>query len=651
MKFLQQLGKAMMLPVACLPICGLLMGVGYLICPNAMQGGEISGFVACTGYFLVCAGGALINHIAILFAIGVGIGMAENNDGAAAISALVSWLILIVLLNPETVKVLLPNLAENSTRLMAFEKIENPFIGILSGLIGAFCYNRFHKTKLPAWLAFFSGKRSTVIISGLVSLVASFILLFLWPLLFSGLTALGMAIAKLGPAGAGLYAFLNRLLIPFGLHHALNNVFWFDTIGLGDLSHFWAGETSADVSWSLGMYMSGFFPCMMFGVPAAVLAMIRCAKADRRKAAATILLSTALCSFVCGVTEPFEFSFMFLSPVLYLVYSLLYGIVTYITVISGFRAGFCFSGGVTDLFFSSSMPASAKTWLIIPLGLLAFVLFYLVFRIMITKLNLKTPGREDYVENVGENQTVSPVSSNKKEDSYTAMARTILRGLGGAGNILSIDNCITRLRLEVKDITKVDDSVIRSSGAAGVIRPGKNSVQVIIGTTVQFVADEMKRLYNEPDSSSLECAVSDIEITDDTTPSSADGIHNPINEILSPAIGKRIPMAEIPDPVFSSGAMGECFGIIPANGEIYAPISGEIATVATTGHAIAIQGDDIAVLIHVGIDTVNLKGEGFSVLVKEGEQVSEGQLLMHADIDFIKSKGFNPMIIVVQLSE
>lgn len=651
MKFLQQLGKAMMLPVACLPICGLLMGVGYLICPNAMQGGEISGFVACTGYFLVCAGGALINHIAILFAIGVGIGMAENNDGAAAISALVSWLILIVLLNPETVKVLLPNLAENSTRLMAFEKIENPFIGILSGLIGAFCYNRFHKTKLPAWLAFFSGKRSTVIVSGLVSLVASFILLFLWPLLFSGLTALGMAIAKLGPAGAGLYAFLNRLLIPFGLHHALNNVFWFDTIGLGDLSHFWAGETSADVSWSLGMYMSGFFPCMMFGVPAAVLAMIRCAKADRRKAAAAILLSTALCSFVCGVTEPFEFSFMFLSPVLYLVYSLLYGIVTYITVISGFRAGFCFSGGVTDLFFSSSMPASAKTWLIIPLGLLAFVLFYLVFRIMITKLNLKTPGREDYVENVGENQTFSSVSSNKKEDSYTAMARTILRGLGGAGNILSIDNCITRLRLEVKDITKVDDSVIRSSGAAGVIRPGKNSVQVIIGTTVQFVSDEMKRLYNEPDSSSLECAVSDIEITDDAAPSSADGIHNPINEILSPAIGKRIPMAEIPDPVFSSGAMGECFGIIPVNSEIYAPISGEIATVATTGHAIAIQGDDIAVLIHVGIDTVNLKGEGFSVLVKEEEQVSEGQLLMHADIDFIKSKGFNPMIIVVQLSE
>ena len=678
MKFFQQLGKSMMLPVACLPICGLLMGLGYLICPNAMQGGEISGFIGCTGYFLVCAGGALINHIALLFAIGVGVGMAEDNDGAAAISALVSWLILITLLNPNTVTVLLPNIAGNSTYLMAFEKIENPFIGILSGLIGAFCYNKFHKTKLPAWLAFFSGKRSTVIVSGLVSLVASFILLFLWPLLFSGLTALGMTIAKLGPVGAGLYAFLNRLLIPFGLHHALNNVFWFDTIGLGDLSHFWAGETSADVSWSLGMYMSGFFPCMMFGVPAAIFAMIRSAKPDRRKAAAAILLSSALCSFVCGVTEPFEFSFMFLCPPLYVVYALLYGIVTFITVVSGFRAGFCFSGGVTDLIFSSSMPASAKTWLIIPLGLLAFVLFYLVFRIMITKLNLKTPGREDNEENeenTDGNQNNSSASSTGKEDKYTVMAKTILRGLGGAGNILTIDNCITRLRLEVKDPGKVNDSIIRSSGATGVMRPGKNSIQVIIGTTVQFVADEMKRLYHEPASSSIECVVADQNNADnaasndatlkdapsnDTTvavsvadheSSSDEGMRIPFKEIFSPAMGKIVPMEEIPDPVFSSGDMGDCFGIIPVNDEIYAPISGSVSVVAVTGHAIGIQGNDMAVLIHVGIDTVGLNGEGFTVLVKEEEQISEGQLLMHADIDFIKSKGLNPMIIVVRLPE
>ena len=260
MKYLQKLGKALMLPVSVMPICGLLMGLGYLLCPAAMQGGEVVGFWADVGYFLIRAGGALIDHIAWLFAIGVGIGMSENNDGTGAIAALVSWLMIITLLNTETVQILFPGAtAEDGSRILAFSKIENPFIGILSGIIGSVCYNRFHKTKLPDWLSFFSGKRAVAIVAGLASIVVAFILLLVWPLIFSGLTALGHGIEQLGPAGAGLYAFLNRLLIPFGLHHALNNVFWFDTIGLGDLTHFWAGETSANVTWSLGMYMSGFF--------------------------------------------------------------------------------------------------------------------------------------------------------------------------------------------------------------------------------------------------------------------------------------------------------------------------------------------------------------------------------------------------------
>jgi PTS system N-acetylglucosamine-specific IIC component len=325
------------------------------------------------------------------------------------------------------------------------------------------------------------------IIAGLASVVIAFVLLLIWPLIFSGLIALGHGIEQLGPAGAGLYAFLNRLLIPFGLHHALNNVFWFDTIGLGDLTHFWAGETSADVTWSLGMYMSGFFPCMMFGIPAAALAMIRSAKPERKKVAMGILMSSALCAFVSGVTEPFEFAFMFLAPALYVAYSLLYGIISYITVLSGFRAGFCFSAGVTDLFFSSTLPAAAKTWMIIPLGLLSFVLFYVVFRFMIVKWNMKTPGREDAVP---VEAAVAVTGSGK----YADMAQTILRGLGGPENLLSIDNCITRLRLEIRDMGKVDEGVIRASGAAGVIRPGKNALQIVVGTTVQFVADELKQL-------------------------------------------------------------------------------------------------------------------------------------------------------------
>ena len=486
MKYLQKLGKALMLPVACLPICGILMGIGYLLCPATMQGGDIVGFIPKLGFFLVKAGGALIDNMAWLFVIGVGVGMADDHDGTSALAALASWLMMTNLLAVGSVTTLMPSLAENADKTLAFSKIANPFIGILAGIIGATCYNKFKNTKLPDWLAFFSGKRCVAIVAGVVSIVVSAILLFVWPLLFGLLLAVGRGIVGLGAVGAGIYAFLNRLLIPTGLHHALNNIFWFDTIGLGDLSHFWAGETSADVTWSLGMYMSGFFPCMMFGIPGAALAMIQTAKTKKKKVAIGLLGSAALCAFICGVTEPFEFGFMFLAPGLYLVYALLYGIFTVITTLVGFRAGFSFSAGATDLLFSASLPAAQKTWLIIPLGIAAFVVFYLVFRFVIVKFDLKTPGREDDEE---EEATVELANND-----YTAIAATILEGLGGKANITSVDNCITRLRLEVKDNTVVNEKKIKEAGVAGVIRTGKTSVQVVIGPKVQFVADEFKKL-------------------------------------------------------------------------------------------------------------------------------------------------------------
>lgn len=353
-------------------------------------------------------------------------------------------------------------------------------------MIGSSCYNKFKSTKLPDWLSFFSGKRCVAIIAGVVSILVSVVLLFVWPILFGVLISIGNAISGMGALGAGIYAFLNRLLIPTGLHHALNNVFWFDTIGLGDLTHFWAGETSADVSWSLGMYMSGFFPCMMFGIPGAALAMIQCAKDNKKKVAIGLVASAALCAFICGVTEPFEFGFMFLAPGLYVIYALLYGIFTVVTVLLGFRAGFSFSAGATDLLFSASLPAAQKTWLIIPLGIAAFIVFYVVFRFAILKFNLKTPGRED--------DDTDETTVKLANDNFTEVAKIILEGVGGKGNVASIDNCITRLRLEIKDYTAVDEKKIKSAGVAGVIRPGKNSVQVVIGTKVQFVADEFKKL-------------------------------------------------------------------------------------------------------------------------------------------------------------
>ena len=476
-----------MLPVSCLPVCGLLMGLGYFLCPSAMQGGTISGVKDQIGYFLITAGGAPLNHIALLFAIGVGVGLSDGHDGTGAIAAFVSWLVITALLSTGTVTALFPGLMEDADSLLAFSKIENPFIGILSGMIGSSCYNRFKDKRLPDWLSFFSGKRFVAMAAGVLSILAAAALLIIWPLLFKGLIALGASIAGLGNFGAALYAFLNRLLIPTGLHHALNNVFWFDTIGLGDLTHFWAGDTSADVTWSLGMYMSGFFPAMMFGVPGAALAIVRSAKPEKKKAVMGIMLSSAVCAFVCGVTEPFEFAFMFLSPVLYLFYALLYGVVTFVALASGFRAGFSFSGGVTDLIFSSSLPAAARTYMILPLGLLAFVLFYAVFRFFILKWDLKTPGRED--------EAAAPPGAKAKRavSDCARQAGMILKGLGGAENVVSIDHCVTRLRLELKDASKIDEAAILAAGAPGVIRMGKNAVQVVVGTSVQFVAEELQK--------------------------------------------------------------------------------------------------------------------------------------------------------------
>ena len=471
-----------MLPVACLPICGILMGLGYALCPSTMQGGDVVGIVQQIGFYLVKAGGALIDNMAILFAIGIGVGMSEDNDGTGGLAALASWLMLTTLLSVGAVSVI-KTLEEGTTAYIAFSKIANPFIGIIAGVIGSSCYNKFKGTKLPDWLSFFSGKRCVAIVAGVVSIIVSVVLLFVWPVLFGVLVALGEGIAKMGAVGAGIYAFFNRLLIPFGLHHALNSVFWFDVAGISDLSNFW-GNTG--VYGQTGMYMTGFFPFMMFGLPAACIAMYQTAKPGKKKIVYGLLASAAFCSFFTGVTEPIEFSFMFLAPGLYVVHALLAGITAGITVALPIRAGFSFSGGAVDMVLSSFTPLAENPWLLIPVGLAVGVLYYVVFRFAIAKFNLKTPGRED--------DDAEELKATLANNDYTSVAKTVLEGVGGPENVASIDNCITRLRLEVKDYTKVNEKVIKSAGVAGVMRPSKTSVQVIIGTQVQFVADEFKKL-------------------------------------------------------------------------------------------------------------------------------------------------------------
>lgn len=520
MKYLQRLGKSLMLPVACLPVAAILMGIGYWIDPSGWGANNA------VAMFLLKAGGALVDNMAILFAIGVGVGMTKDNDGTGALAGLVAWLVITTLLNPGTpspVPDIIPGttgpatiflgygkidtfVAQNYDSYYAFSKIQTQFIGILCGLIGAACYNKFHKVKLPDFLGFFSGKRSVAIVTALVSCIAAFILLFVWPFIFGALMTFGKWIITLGPIGAGIYAFFNRLLIPFGLHHALNSIFWFNVAGINDIGRFWGtdegglllagqSEVNGEIIKPLlmnagdqvtGIYMSGFFPVMMFGLPAAALAMYHMAKKDKKSVAFGLLSAAALASFFTGVTEPLEFSFMFLAPALYAVHAVLTGITVAVTAMLPTRAGFNFSAGFVDWFLSFNAPGAKNVWMLLIIGVVVAVIYYVVFRFMIAKFNFKTPGREDD----DTDETKVTLSNN----NYTEVAKIVLEGVGGKGNVASIDNCITRLRLEVKDYTKVDEKKIKSAGVAGVIRPGKTSVQVIIGTQVQFVADEFKKL-------------------------------------------------------------------------------------------------------------------------------------------------------------
>jgi len=482
MKILQRLGKSMMLPVACLPIAAILMGIGYWIDESVMINPAEAKVIA---LFLVKAGGAIIDNMGILFALGVAIGMSDDGEGTVALAALVSWLMVTTLLSPGTVALF--QKIDASAVNPAFGKIQNQFIGIVCGLIGAFCYNRFKGTKLPDALSFFSGKRCVAIVTGGVTVLVSLILFFVWPALYSALISFGEAIIGAGAVGAGIYAFLNRLLIPFGLHHALNAVFWFDIAGINDLGKFW-GTMGGGVYGQTGMYMTGFFPVMMFGLPAAALAMYHCAKKEKKSVTKGMLGSSALSSFFTGITEPLEFSFMFLAPVLYVIHAVMTGIIAAILASLPIRSGFNFSAGVLDLFFSFKAPMAQNPWMLFPIGIAVGIIYYIVFRFAITKFNLKTPGRED------DDEAVADKSAILASDDYDNLAVIILEGLGGKNNIAGFDNCITRLRVETKDYTLVNEKKIRSAGVAGVMRPGKTAVQIIIGTKSQFVADAVRKL-------------------------------------------------------------------------------------------------------------------------------------------------------------
>ncbi|MBP2242157.1 PTS system N-acetylglucosamine-specific IIC component [Cytobacillus eiseniae] len=476
MKFLQKLGRSLMLPVAVLPAAAILMGIGYWIDHDGW--GEGNALAA----FLIKAGASIIDHIPILFAVGVALGMSKDKDGSSALSGLVAFLVVTTMLSTDTVALLQGIDVANVNP--AFEKIDNAFIGILSGFIAAWMYNRYSQVKLPDFLAFFSGKRLVPIMSAVAMLAASAVLFFVWPVVYSWLVSFGEGISSLGAIGAGLYGFFNRLLIPTGLHHALNAVFWFDTIGINDIGKFWASEGVKGVT---GMYQAGFFPIMMFGLPAAGLAMYHTAKTKRKKQVASLMLAAGFASFFTGVTEPLEFAFMFLAPALYVVHAALTGLSLFIAAMFEWTAGFGFSAGFIDFFLSLRIPIANMPLMLVVQGLGFAVVYYFLFRFLIVKFNLKTPGREDE-EEIEESELGETIND------FTNMAVQIVDGLGGVENIRSVEYCATRLRVEVGKMDHVDQKKIKSTGVPGIHIVGSQSIQVIVGTNVQFVADEVEKI-------------------------------------------------------------------------------------------------------------------------------------------------------------
>ena len=486
--YFQKVGKALMVPVATLPAAAILMGVGYWMNPTGW------GANSAVAAFCITAGNAIIGNMSVLFAVGVAYGMSKDKDGAAALSGFVGFLVVTTLLSPSAVSQIQG--IDMSAVPAAFGKVNNQFVGILVGIVSAEIYNRFSHVELHKALAFFSGKRLIPILTSFAGIFIAFILMYIWPSVYGGLVSFGESIQGMGELGAGIYAFFNRLLIPVGLHHALNSVFWFDVAGINDIPNFLGGAKSIAEGTGIvgvtGMYQAGFFPIMMFGLPGAALAIYHTSKSKNKEKVASIMLAAAFASFFTGVTEPLEFSFMFLAPMLYGLHALLTGISVYIAASMQWIAGFGFSAGLVDMVLSSRNPLAVNWYMLIAQGLVFFCIYYAVFRTVIVKFNLKTPGRED------EDSSELVASGSSSE-----LAKQYLKALGGHENLTAIDACITRLRLTIKDTSVINESTLKNLGAMGVVKLGANNVQVILGPLAEIVAGEMKKIPKDEDLSSV----------------------------------------------------------------------------------------------------------------------------------------------------
>ena len=605
--FFQRLGRALQLPIAVLPVAALLLRFGQPDLLNVP--------------FIAQAGGAIFDNLALIFAIGVASSWSKDNAGSAALAGAVGYFVMtkaMVTINPEI-----------NMGVLA---------GIITGLVAGAVYNRWAGIKLPDFLSFFGGKRFVPIATGFFCLILAAIFGYVWPPVQHAIHSGGEWIVSAGALGSGIFGFINRLLIPTGLHQVLNTIAWFQigeftnaagAVFHGDINRFYAGDGTA------GMFMSGFFPIMMFGLPGAALAMYFAAPKARRPMVGGMLLSVAITAFLTGVTEPLEFLFMFLAPLLYLLHALLTGISLFIATALGIHAGFSFSAGAIDYVLMYSLPAASKNvWMLLVMGVVFFFVYFLLFSAVIRMFNLKTPGREDKAADV-----VTEEANSNTEEGLTQLATSYIAAVGGTDNLKAIDACITRLRLTVGDSAKVNDAACKRLGASGVVKLNKQTIQVIVGAKAESIGDEMKKVVTRgPVAAAAAAPAGNVATAAPAAKPQAVANAKTVESLVSPITGDVVALEQVPDEAFASKAVGDGIAVKPTSNIVVAPAAGTVVKIFNTNHAFCLETNNGAeIVVHMGIDTVALEGKGFKRLVEEGTDVKAGEPILEMDLDFLNA--------------
>ena len=669
---LQRVGRSFMLPIALLPVAGLLLGIGSSFTNETMLAAYGLNSVIHPGTLIYTildvmsqTGSAVFNNLALLFAMGVAIGMARKEKAVAALSGAVAYIIMNTaiqaMINAAGGVEAMP--ANSTTTMLGITTLQmGVFGGIVVGLGVAALHNKFYKIELPQVLAFFGGTRFVPIVSSIVYLVVGIAMFYIWPVVQSGIAALGALVLASGYAGTFIYGLLERALIPFGLHHVFYMPFWQTAVGgtaiidgvtvTGAQNIFFAelaSKSTTVFSVSATRFMAGKFPFMMFGLPGAALAMYQCAKPEKKKVAGGLLLSAALTAFLTGITEPLEFTFIFVALPMYAVHCVLAGLSFMLMHILNVGVGMTFSGGLIDLVLFGAMQGNAKThWMwVVVVGAVYFVLYYIIFRFMISKFDYKTPGRDDAEEvklytraDVNARSAASGSTTPAGDDPVSAL---IVEGLGGADNLSDVDCCATRLRCTVKDVALVKQDVLKASGASGVICKG-DGVQVVYGPKVAVIKAKLEDyLENAPKTPAATAAPAPATVPAAPAAAAKD-------TVLSACLnGTVVPLADVKDEAFASGALGDGIAIEPIDGELVAPADGEISSTFETHHAVGMTtADGAELLMHIGIDTVKLGGKHFTYLVNEGDKVKKGQPLIRFELEAIKAEGYpvtTPLIV------